>query len=156
MPTIQGHYLVPTDWRIIWPEPSGLVPTSNSRFTPAEASITEEVARPKKKGIISSFVSWLMDPVLFTYSHSSPATMLSRIQVLPKLDPKSITLECHGSEFDSIGKVHDVIIEGYALIGLKASSKTAVDWETGNMTVCCSCVDFFELNESEYNLVYST
>ena len=141
MPSIQGHYLVPTDWKILWPEPVGL---------PSHTA----VSKPEKRGLFSSFVRWLMDPVLFTYS--TPAMALAGIQPLPKLDPNSITIECHGSEFDSIGKVHDVIIEGYALIGLKAFSKTAVDWETGNMTVCCNCQDFFELSESEHDLVYHT
>jgi Rieske Fe-S protein len=71
------------------------------------------------------------------------------IPVLPHIDLDCVTIQCHGSEFDMIGKLHNVIVGEHAFIGLQAVGKTPVDWTTGLMIVTCKCSDYFELSEDE-------
>ena len=126
---IHGYEVTPTNWKLNWPEAEAQLP------------VTPE----KPQGFLASLLSLFSTPMFSGVPEQTPA--------LPDLDLNHVSIVCHGSEFDTIGKLHDVIVEGHAFIGLWATSKTPVDWTTGLMTVVCRCSDYFELSEEELERV---
>lgn len=132
---IHGYEVQPTTWKLFWPEPA-------TEPEVVEPEVQTPEALPKPKGFMATFMN------LFRTQPVGVAVP-QHVSHMPKLDMNCITLECGGHEFDTVGAMHDVVIEGHVFLGLKATAKTPVDWKTGRMTVTCKCSDYFELTEEE-------
>jgi hypothetical protein len=131
---IHGYTVTPTNWKLIWPEPE---------VTP---EVNKVEATPVATGFLSTFLNLFRTTRMGEVVPEQPP-------ILPQLDLNSVTIQCSGLEFDTIGKLYDVIVEGHAFIGIWAMSKSPVDWTTGLMTVVCKCSDYFELSEEELERV---
>lgn len=134
---IHGYEVQLTYWKLIWPE-SSVVEAEVVKVEVPKAQVVPP------KGLMATFMS------LFRAAPVGVVAVPERVMPsMPKLDMNCITIECDGQAFDTIGAMHDVVIEGHVFLGLKATAKTPVDWQTGLMIVTCKCSDYFELTEEE-------